>query len=184
MTVNRNWWLNVLLALAAGFAGARLDRLLTTPQQQIRARGFELIDAQGNTAGLWGVSESGDVAIRLRSRNVNSPIGETEQRSAPQELAVFGIFAGSPTIEFKGADLKPRMVLSNNQFDRPALMMADEIRYQVLLGADTGDTPRPEYRNWILAFGEHFARIGMHEIVENGKPVWRGELNVNHHALP
>jgi hypothetical protein len=182
----------IVAALLAGFVGGILGTRVVLahragrPEQMIRARSFELVNASGHTISYWGVDKGDNAVLSFASHwpvtsgGPNDPSGHPPQpldNPHNQRMAI-GVIADSPFLMLRGPDGKTRVRLYLSMYEKPFLLMEDETGPRLLLGVEQSDTPGPQDNDWSLAFYPERARIGMYTEKIGGQTYVRGSFGV------
>jgi hypothetical protein len=179
----------VLAALLAGFCGGVIARLAIPGREPaggapvIRARSFEITDADGTPISYWGVDDANNAVLAFGARPGQTASGGHRSHVGPRafenQIAAIGLQGNDmPIMEFNGTDRKPRVRILLDMFGKPALVMDDEIEPRVLLGVEQSDTPGPNANVWVLAFRPERARIGMSSETRGGLRYVKGFLYI------
>ncbi|MGB9456864.1 MAG: hypothetical protein WCB12_12525 [Bryobacteraceae bacterium] len=177
----------IAAALLAGFLGGMLGtrveraRERVYPDQVIRARSFELVDAAGRPISYWGIDKRHNAVLAFGGQwDPKHYVARTGDLTDPRyQGAVFGMVGGSPTLEFNGADGTTRLHMGLSPFEKPLLWMGDETGKRLALGVEHSDTPSAEDNDWYLRFIPDRAWIGMYVVRDRGQQYVKGMLSVS-----
>ncbi len=177
----------IAAALLAGFLGgmlgARVERARERvyPDQVIRARSFELVDAAGRTISYWGIDKRRNSVLAFGGQwDPVHYVERTGDLTDPHNQgAAFGIVGGSPTLKLTGADGAIRLNMGLSCFEKPLLWMADETGKRLALGVEYSDTPSAEDNDWHLVFEPDRAWIGMYVARDGTGKYVQGGMSVN-----
>jgi hypothetical protein len=160
----------IVAVLLAGFAGGMLGtrveraRERVYPDQVIRARSFELVDAAGRPLAYWGVDKLHNTVLAFGGQwDMKHGLERNGDLTIPgNQGGVFGMVGGSPFLQFNGADGTTLVQMSLNAFEKPLLWMGDENGKRLALGVEQSDTPSAQDNDWHLVFEPDRAWIGMY----------------------
>jgi len=179
----------VAASMLAGFAGGVVGTRLTRPgeserpQPVIRARSFELVDGKGRAISIWGMNKQGHTLLAFLGSD--SVPAESQEHSLglddPHKLrTTIGVMGALPFLTFRGSDGRARLDLYLGTWQKPLLLMRDEIgRPRVALGINQSDTPSATDDNWALSFEPNRAWIGMASRPEGGQRVVTGVFSIS-----
>jgi hypothetical protein len=133
---NRESCFDSRLSLLAGFLGGLLA--LRTPSVRdrhpadlIQARRFELVDSSGRSVAYWGMSPTQQPVLAFVSNG-----------KADSMRASFGMQTEKgPFLQLQSSDSRLGILLSTDNFGRPALAMKHEGPMGIFLGVERSDTP-------------------------------------------
>jgi len=177
----------IAAALLAGFLGGMLGTRVERAREQvhpdhvIRARSFELVDAEGRPVSYWGIDKRHNAVLAFGGQwdpeHYVERIGDLTDPH--NQGAVFGMVGGNSTLEFNGADGKTRLHMGFNPFEKPLLWMGDETGKRLALGVEQSDTPSADDNDWHLVFEPDRAWIGMYVARDGTRKYVKGFLSVN-----
>lgn len=174
-------------ALFAGFLGGMLGtrveraRERLYPDQMIRARSFELVDAAGRPISYWGIDKRRNAVLAFGGQwDPKQHIERIGDLTDPRNQgAMFGMVGGIPTLQFNGADGTTLLHMAFNPFEKPLLWMGDETGKRLALGVEQSDTPSAEDNDWHLVFEPNRAWIGMYVARDGTGKYVQGGMSVN-----
>lgn len=180
----------ITAALVAGLLGGMTSPLILrlserNPQQVIRARSFELVNATGQMISYWGIDDGGNIVLAFGSRGLQKGSdvmgrGPEDVKSPRNQLEAIGLQGNDmPVLQMNGADRKVRVSLLLTPDSKPALSLEDATGPRVHLGIEGSDTGAADDNDWALAFYPERARIGMYAEKIGGLTYVRGSFAVH-----
>lgn len=191
MKILATFAISLLLGCLGGIGGTLmvLRHKAEIPEPAVRARSFELVDANGKTVSRWGLDQYHNPLLAFSPSAAmarpNLLGGELSLDNRDTQRVAIGLTGdANPFLWFAGNDNKPRATLLVSEYGKPVFSLYDENSWRVGLGVEGSDTPSPNDNDWGLDFYPNRASMGMGTTQKRGKSYVQGYISIHRDKVP